>query len=441
MGKIIITEKNNRLLLTLFDEKKPYLMEMASLPETESMLGNIYLAKVRDVVPGINSAFLSISNDKMAFLSLERCKDILCANRQLSKGDFLRQGDEIVVQIAGEALKTKRPAASERLTLVGQYCVCEYFGHGISFSQKLEKEKKRQIFEEIKQSLSLRNDALPEGEQMAPGDALNRKKVIEGRRRYHFTIRTNTENLETFAPLLDEMNSFVSVFDNLTAVYKHRTVYSCLYRREAEILDLIKNIPLNAYDEIVTDGAEVYKLLADGCKGIQDKKIRLYQDSMLSLSNLYSIETHLQEALGKKVWLRCGGYLIIEPTEAMVVIDVNTGKASSKAKGKAGGRASEGKTDGASENKKGNRSYNYYLKVNLEAAQEVARQLRIRNYSGMIMVDFINMDSDEDNRTLLHALDAYLREDKVKTRLVDMTALGIVEITRKKTRKPLADFF
>lgn len=400
MGKIIITEKNNRLLLTLFDEKKPYLMETASLPETESMLGNIYLAKVRDIASGINGAFLSVSNEKMAYLPLGRCRNILCANRELAENVSLHQGDEIVVQIVGEALKTKPPTASEKLTLTGQYCVCEYFGHGISFSQKLDQEKKNQI------SLNL-----------------NKGKGIEGRRRYHFTVRTNVGNLENFDPLFDEMNAFASVFDHLTAVYKHRTVYSCLYQREPEILSLIKDIPLSAYEEIVTDRIEVHKLLEDGLQGLQNKKFRLYQDNLLSLSKLYSIETHLQEALGKKVWLRCGGYLVIEPTEAMVVIDVNTGKASGKTSSKNSGKA------------------NYYLKVNLEAAQEVARQLRIRNYSGMIMVDFINMESDEDNRTLLDYLDTCLREDKVMTRLVDMTALGIVEITRKKTRKPLADFF
>ena len=140
---------------------------------------------------------------------------------------------------------------------------------------------------------------------------------------------------------------------------------------------------------------------------------------MLSLSKLYSIESHLKEALGKKVWLPCGGYLIIEPTEAMVVIDVNSGKAEISSK------------------HKNDLKENYILNINIEAAKEVARQLRLRNYSGMIMVDFINMSSDENKQKLLSILDTYLKEDTVKTRLVDMTALGIVEITRKKVNKPL----
>ena len=139
---------------------------------------------------------------------------------------------------------------------------------------------------------------------------------------------------------------------------------------------------------------------------------------MLPLHKLYSIETHLKEALGRQVWLPCGGYLIIEPTEAMVVIDVNSGKAESK----------------------GKKATGYHLNINLEAAKEVARQLKLRNYSGMIMVDFINMENEANKELLLQNLDRYLKEDKVRTRLIDMTALGIVEITRKKINKPLADY-
>ena len=166
----------------------------------------------------------------------------------------------------------------------------------------------------------------------------------------------------------------------------------------------------------MTDEEEVFSLL---CASLKDTKVRLYQDGLLPLRKLYSIETHLQEALGKKVWLPCGGYLVIEPTEAMVVIDVNSGKAQCR----------------------GKKNQDFYLKINLEAAKETARQLRLRNYSGMILVDFINMDSKEDNQKLLTALDGYLRKDRIRTDLVDMTALGIVEITRKRVSRPLSEFF
>ena len=179
-----------------------------------------------------------------------------------------------------------------------------------------------------------------------------------------------------------------------------------------ELIRQIQDIPLTAYEEIVTDEPEVWQLLKDT---FPEKTVRLYQDPSLSLSRLYRLDFFLQEALSRKVWLPCGGYLVIEPTEAMVVIDVNSGKAVHK------GRSSQ----------------DYYRKVNREAAAEIARQLQLRNYSGMIMVDFINMESEKDQKELLFLLDQLLKKDQVRTRLVDMTALGIVEITRKKINRPL----
>lgn len=391
MGKLIITEQNNRLLLSLFDEKKPQLFQTAALPEEEGLLGNIYIARVKDVVSGFRGAFLSISDKDGAYLSLAHNREVLCTNREITEDKPLRQGDEIVVQITGEALKTKQPTASSNLTLAGQYCVCSFFGHGIRLSHKVNKEDVDRLSQSIKE------------------------QNIPGRKQYQFTIRTNTAALEDLTPLFDEMKAFIHTFDRIKETYKYRSCYSCIYQTEAEIVRFVQDIPLKAYEEIVTDNLEVYTLL--NSLSLM-KPIRLYQDDFLSLSRLYSIDTHLQECLSKRVWLPCGGYLVIEPTEAMVVIDVNSGKTESR----------------------GKNPENFYLKVNLEAARETARQLRLRNYSGMIMVDFINMESKENNGKLLKALDSYLMEDKIRTRLVDMTALGIVEITRKKVNKPLSEW-
>lgn len=398
MGKIIITKLNNRLLFSLFDTNKPTLLQTVSIPGTETLLNAIFLAKVKDIVPGIHGAFLTISGEQTVYLSLHDNPVILVANREMKENDTLKVGDEIVIQISQEALKSKQPTASTKLSLTGQYCVCDYFGHGLHYSKKISSEKKQEI------------------------DTSIRHADITGRKKYSFTIRTNAEALTDFSVLYAEMENFINIFDLLTNNYKHRTCYSCLYKPEAEIISLIKDIPFTLYEEIVTDVEEIFLLIKDNLNNSSlpiDINIRLYQDSMLPLSKLYSMEKHIREALSKQVWLPCGGYLIIEPTEAMTVIDVNSGKADAS-------------------NKKGK---DYILKINLEAAKEVARQLRLRNYSGMIMVDFINMKSEKDNEILLNTLDLYLKEDKIKTRLVDMTALGIVEITRKKVNRPLADFF
>lgn len=400
MGKIIITEQNSRLLLSLFENNKPELLTVVPSLKEKGIIGNIYLARVKDVVPAIKGVFLNLSAQQTVYLPFGECQNLLLANRELPMNTetgrvFLKQGDEVVVQVSGEAVKTKPPSATGNLTLTGQYCVCEYFGHGLKYSHKMNSENKKLI------------------------DSFIRKQEIPGRKNYGFVIRTNAEELTDYEALCEEMRKFISVFNTITDTYRHRTCYSCLYQKEAEIIGAVKNIPMGSYEEIVTDREEVYTLLEENLM-MDDgtsKELRLYRDEMLSLAKLYSIETHLREVLGKRVWLPGGGYLVIEPTEAMIVIDVNSGK-----------------TQG-----RGRKYEQYILSVNLEAAKEVARQLRLRNYSGMIMVDFINMECEEDKQLLLKKLDGYLKEDKVRTRLIDMTALGIVEITRKKTNKPLAD--
>ena len=148
-------------------------------------------------------------------------------------------------------------------------------------------------------------------------------------------------------------------------------------------------------------------------KSVVPKLLR-YEDENLPLMKLYRLESVLKSATDRRVWLKSGGYLVIEPTEALTVIDVNTGKYTGK------------KTPAET-----------ILKINLEAACETARQLSLRNLSGIIIVDFIDMESKEDQETLMRVLGEEISQDPVKTVLVDMTRLGLVELTRKKVRRPL----
>ncbi len=171
--------------------------------------------------------------------------------------------------------------------------------------------------------------------------------------------------------------------------------------------------------EIVTDQVSMQEPLERYCREHElDVVVRLYQDKVLPLSVLYSVESKLETALASRVWLKSGGYLIIEPTEALTVIDVNTGKYEA-----------------------GKDPQETYRRINLEAAEEVAIQLVLRNLSGIIIVDFINMQSASYNRELLNHLKALVQKDKVQTHVVDMTPLGLVEITRKKISKPLREQF
>ena len=171
-------------------------------------------------------------------------------------------------------------------------------------------------------------------------------------------------------------------------------------------------------DEIVTDDPEVFQAVQNylNCYGEYEIPLRFYEDKLLPLSKLYSLESVLERSLQERVWLKSGGFLVIQPTEAFVCIDVNTGKFSGKKE-----------------------IQETFRKINLEAAKEIAWQLRLRNLSGIILIDFINMENQEDKKELLHTLQAYLNQDPIKGTVVDITPLNIVEVTRKKVRKPLLE--
>ncbi len=177
----------------------------------------------------------------------------------------------------------------------------------------------------------------------------------------------------------------------------------------------MKGIPISSYEEIVTEDSGIYEELQ---KLFPAEKLRLYTDASYPLEKLYSISTHLKEALSEKVWLKNGGYLIIQKTEAMTVIDVNSGKGSEK---------------------KGNCKEDMVFAMNCEAAAEIARQLRLRNHSGIIVVDFINMEEEMHKQQLLTRFDQFLKADRLPSRVIDLTPLGIVEVTRKKFNKPLKE--
>lgn len=208
--------------------------------------------------------------------------------------------------------------------------------------------------------------------------------------------------------------------DELLQTALHRTCFTCLKEAPAGFAAVLEQlVSEEEYTEILTDDSALYSQLLTYCQtALPDKQVRLYEDSAFSLSKLYALETKLDSAFQERVWLKSGGYLVIQPTEALTVIDVNSGKYESK------------RTLGETA-----------LRVNCEAAQEVALQLRLRNLSGIIIVDFINMDTRGDREQLLNLLREAVCTDRQKTHVVDMTPLGLVEITRKKGCKPLREQF
>lgn len=200
----------------------------------------------------------------------------------------------------------------------------------------------------------------------------------------------------------------------------HKVCFTCLFKPSEAVYEALEQLAApEEYSEILTDDPDIFRKLSEGSNSlINQKSLRFYEDSAVSLRLLYSLERGMDEALDTRVWLKCGGYLVIEPTEAMTVIDVNSGKNEARKIGE-----------------------DTYYQVNREAAEEVARQLRLRNLSGIIIVDFINMSEKERQRDLLETLKRLTAKDPQHPRIVDMTPLGLVEITRKKSHPTLAEQF
>ena len=265
-------------------------------------------------------------------------------------------------------------------------------------------------------------------------------------------VRTNGETVGIDA-VFQEFETLYGRYQAICNAAANRTCYSVLYRPESFAVRAVRDLKISDGLEVVTDLPEIYRGLKDALGSSDDRtaeysetaadsvatemstaiadvpatgstmahgflttgrpSLRFYEDDF-PLTALYHLETILSQALSKTVWLKSGGNLVIEPTEALTVIDVNTAKSVSK-------KASE----------------ETYLKTNLEAAGEIAVQLRLRNLSGIIIVDFIDMKEEESRKTLLAALRRAIAADPVKTVLVDMTPLGLVELTRMKIRRPL----
>lgn len=384
-ANIVITEYKNRICALGFKQNQ---LEELHVDTQESLLNSIYLAKVKNISKNINAAFVELFDGQMAFLPLD---DTLNCPFITSADGRLREGDDIPVQIIKEAVKTKDPVVTTKLSISGAYCVVSLDKRkgGFQFSKKLSAGKK----EALKETLT---------EFVVPAD-------------YAVVIRTGAEQLDSYMELKAELTTLISAMDEIVLKAKTRTCFSLIYQGIPSYIEYLHHIADTDYEEVVTNIQVVYEALQASYKG--NMPIRLYIDDF-PLSKLYSIETKMEELFAKKVHLKSGANLIIEYTEAMTVIDVNSAKCITK---------------------KDKDSMIY--KINLEAAQEIARQLKLRNLSGIIIVDFINMENEEYQDELIQELKKLLKQDPVTCNYVDITALGLVEITRKKVQKPVYEVF
>jgi len=365
--------------------------------EKDDILGNIYLGKVKNIVKNINAAFVEIADGRMCYYSItENRRPIIASpvreNEDVKAKDIqIKVGDELIVQVIKEDVKSKAPVVSSNINLTGKYVALTHGNCTIGISQKIE---------DVNERLRLKNIVKP--------------YVSKD---FGFIVRTNSAHVQEEL-IINEIKNLIGIYENIRTYGVHKTCFSLLYRTPPNYICDIRDGYSDQVDEFVTDDPELYENMKEYLEKHQPEdlgKLRFYQETTISLSNLYGIREKLKEAIKPMVWLKSGGTLVIQPTEALTVIDVNTGKA-------VAGKKQVQET---------------FLKINLEAAREIARQIRLRNLSGIIIVDFIDMELQEYKDLLMKELEGHLKKDPIKTTLVDMTTLGLVEITRKKVRKPL----
>lgn len=388
MNKTILTRHPSLPYLFHFRIGDSRLEELHVYPEeADSILGNIYVGKVQNVVKSIGAAFVLIDSDRVGYLPLDDCVHPIYVKKGSSTN--IQQGDELLIQVTREAIATKEYSVSTNLQLSGNFCILTSQDRKIGISSKLSKTVRANLREWMNEHR--KND-------------------------YGYILRTNAANVDPDIRL-EEIHTLEKELDQLIQLAPYKTPFTCVKKQPAIWIRAILNSNPEITGTIITDQQDLYEMLD---QSLHDEfrtslDLNLYTDDY-SLWNLYSLEKEIKQALRKKVWLSCGGYLIIEKTEAMWVIDVNSGKSI-----------------------QGKQKEQNALKVNLEAAVEIAHQMILRNMSGICMIDFINMKEESSMNQLISTIQKLLSKDPVGATFIDLTKLQIMEVTRMKKERPLCE--
>lgn len=391
MSKIVITKipsMPNFIVTAQFDKDKLIQLDCDDT-SNKSLLNNIYVGKVKNVVSNIQAAFIEIEKGFECYYSFEDNKNPIFVSAK--KNDKINIGDELIVQVSKENIKTKQPVLTSNINLTGKYVVVTSGNKKIGISNKLDTKDRQRMKELLKSYLDTEIGII---------------------------ARTNAKNA-TDEQIINEVELLRHQLDEMIKNAVHRTCYSVLYQSVDNYISILKGLYEESLEQIVTDDKEIFRVVSEFLKENEmepEKYLMMYQDDLLPLFKLKSLESELKHALQERVWLKSGAYLVIQPTEAFTVIDINTGKFTGK-----------------------KQLQDTFLKINLEAAKEIARQLRIRNISGIVVVDFIDMESSSSKKQLMKEFEEYLSKDPVTAHVVGMSKLNLVELTRKKVRKPLRE--
>ena len=379
--KILIDVRPEQIRVALL-EKDDLAEIYVESAEHRRIAGNIYRGKVKNVLPGMQAAFVDIGEGKNAFLytgdihtDKEPCPPIQ---------ELLKTGQELTVQVAKEPVGTKGARITTQITLPGKYLVLMPAVNTVGISRRIEDETERQRLKSIAQAMKPESMGL-----------IVRTAAFE-------------KNAEDFAT---ELNFLTNLWAKIEKGERKGKVPRPLHREESILYRTVRDLFTGDVDQLIVNGWEEYgKVLewTDFLSPFLRERVQYFEPKR-SLFATFEIEKQIERAVQRKIRLKSGGSLVMDPTEALTVIDVNTDKYV--------GRVNLEDT---------------VFHTNLEAAEEIARQIRLRDIGGIIVIDFIDMEVGENRMQVLETLKTALKRDRAKTNVVGFTGLGLVEMTRKK---------
>jgi ribonuclease G len=391
---INVTPQETRVAITGSGVVQELLIERAA---SRGLVGNIYMGRVARVLPGMQSAFLEIGLERAAFLHVAD----IWQHRKSSSGEpakpiekILAEGEPLLVQVVKDPIGSKGARLSTQISIAGRLLVYLPNDPHIGISQRIEDEGGRQALRE------------------------RLRELVPAEEKGGFIVRTLAETATE-----EELRADLDYLRHLWSVIRERSVEGgatpprLLYQDLSLAQRVLRDMVTVQTSRVLIDSRENFQKLAAFAQNYMSQvrsKLEHYTGER-PLFDLYNVETEIEKALSRRVDLKSGGYLIIDQTEAMTTIDVNTG-------GFVGSRNFD----------------DTVFKTNLEAAQAMARQLRLRNLGGIIIVDFIDMESEEHRHAVLEELKRALARDRTRMSVSGFTALGLVEMTRKRTRESLA---
>lgn len=393
--EILVSVDEFEIRAALLDERR--LVEYyAEEIDQRSIVGNIYLGQVKDILPGMEAAFIDIGLERNAFLFID---DLISADADIEGSgsnpkiqNLLKVNQKIMVQIAREPVEKKGARVSAQLSLPGRKLVLMPYGKSVGVSKKLpngERERLHDICQKIK----------PDNQGLI--------------------VRTAAESATT-EELTNDLNYLSKLWHSLTK-RREKSVAPALIYNELDLANrIIRDVFGPDYARLQVDDEEKYQdiiTLVDKTIPELEERIYLYGGTV-PLFERYEIDSQLETALSRRVWLRSGGYIAIDSTEALTSIDVNTAK-------NIGTKSLE----------------ETIFKNNLEAAEEIVRQLRLRDIGGIIVIDFIDMQQPGHREAVFDAFNRSLESDRKKSRVIEISKLGLVEMTRKSTSKGVQAYF